>query len=508
MDRKYKINAIFSILFVLFSSIFGIIKVPIIITSFGNYENGFFAQVLTISVMFNVVDAGITSIMNTVVTKFYFQKNWEQFNIYFSMVRKITNFMTMLALLLLVALSVFLPLIEKSFVYHGSHLKSVIYIFIIFLPQALYFFKSHFMILIYCYKQTMIVEFSNFINSLIILVAIIIAQKLNGNMVYVVLATTIFAIINNFWWKYYFHRKAKRDNLKSNLKVKIDRNLLSDSKFSSILIIFSNISRGVNYPIISHFYANVILSQYSSIMNYISGVNLIFIATLLNVTYNTFLELDAYSDKTKLNEAIKTHTILQQFVIVNVVGGILVFFPSFLKIVGFMNPRTDNLPYIIIAVVEMYLWWAMMRFNHLAYIRKEFKKMVLPFISTTILNISLSVFFTAKFGPYGVLMGSIVQWILMYIYLSWLVNQHFINDLVRVIKGFVFLFGMYFGFTKFVNLSDLNKIHTIIPYFISATPRIILFVIITSTLFILTEITLIKKIKLFIEKKFIKKLNK
>lgn len=508
MDKKYKLNAIFSILFVFLSSIFGIIKIPIVISTFGHYENGYYTQLMSISVMFNVVDAGISSILNATVTKLYFQRNFEKFNVYFSMARRLYNYITFAAIILLSIISIVLPLIEKSYVYHNSYVNSVIYIFIILLPMAMYFFKSHYLILVYCYKQAMIVEATNCLNGAIWLIAILLSKFIFGHMFEVVIITTILSLINNFFWKYYFYKKAKRDNLLSNLKVKVDKELIRASKYSSILVVFSNISRGLNFTLIAHFWGSVILSEYSSIMNYISGINLVFVNTLLNVTYNTFLELDALPDKTKINQAIKTHTILQQFVVVIVCSGMLTFFPSFLRIVGFMNPKTDLMPYIVIAIIEMYMWWTMMRFNHLAYIRKEFKRLVLPFTITTIINIVISIICTKVYGPYGVLIGSIVQWILMYWFLIKLVYSQILNDFLRILKGLILIFVIYFSFTKIVNLNDLYNIHSIFPYIFAALFRVILFTLITSILYICTERILIKAIKLFITEKLLKKLNK
>lgn len=508
MDKKFRLNAILAILFVLFNSIIGFIKIPIVINTFGHFENGFYTKLLTLTVTFKIVDLGITSVLNATVSRYYFQKNWTKFNYYLSMARKLYNRLTIAAMCLLIGLALILPLVEKSYLYHGSYFQSAMYIFIIFLPNAVYFYKSHYLILIYCYKESSRIELANFITSCAVFAAIIISKFSLHIMFEVIIITTILTLSNDIYWKYRYYKKAKKDNFTADLDVKIDKELLSNSKYSSILVSFSNVSRALNYSIIAHFYANEMVSHYTSIMVYIQGINLIFVNTLLGVTYNTFLEYNSNRTKKELSEVIKIHTILQQFIIVIVVGGMFSFFPSFLRIVGFMPQNIDLRPYIIIAGLEMYLWWAMMRFNHLAYIQKRFKKMIIPFTLTTVLNIVLSVVFTQIYGPYGVLLGSIVQWIFMYIFLNWLVHEQFLNDFLRIIKGLVLIFGIYFIFNKIFNLQDLEKIHNIFKYIIVAGPRVVLFTIVSIVCFVLTEKTILKKIGLFIAKILKKNTNK
>lgn len=504
MDKKVGINAILSIIFVISNSLLGFIKIPIVINTFGHFENGFYTKLLTLAVTFKIVDVGITGVLNSTVSRYFFKQDWEKFNKYFSMGRKLYDILTMAAICLLLALSLGLPLVEKSFVYHNSYWWSVAYIFIIFLPNAMYFFKSHYLILIYCYKDVSKIELSNFVTNIAVFLAIVISRYSVKMMFFAIILTTILTLCNDAYWKWKYWKKGKEAGLVSNLDIPVEKELISHSKYASILVAFSNVSRALNYSIIAHFYSNEIVSHYASIAVYNSAISLIFINTLLNVSYNTYLEYNSSKTKEQLYKLIQDFTLVQQGVIVIVLSATLVFFPSFLRIVGFMPADVDLRPYIYIPGLEMYLWWSMMRFNHLAYIQRKFKELLLPFTTTTIINIGLTIFFTQHFGPFGVSMGSIVQWFLMYLFLNKLVYKYFFRDLFQVIKGILVILLIDFIYTHFINLQDLLHVHNLFSYFISSLWRGILFGVFASIVFVVTDIKVLKYIKDFL----LKKLNK
>lgn len=501
MDKKFRINAIISILFVLFNSILGFLRIPLMVKTFGEYENGFYTKLISLAVTFKIIDLGISAILNSKVSEYYFKKNWEKFNYYFSMSRKIYNRLTIAAFALLFALAFILPIVEKSFLYNHSYFLSVTYIFIIFLPNVLFFYKSHYLTLVFCYKETSRNEISNFLIGISIFLGILISIWTIKNMLVVIIITTTLAILNDGYWKYRYYKKAKKNGLVSNLKVKVEKELLSHSKYSSILVAFSNISTALNLSIIGIVYTNNAVSWYSSISAYTKGISSIFIATLLSTSYNTLLEYNSTRTKQELSKMIKNITILQQYVAVVVISGMFVFFPSLLKIVSFA-PKSENIKsYVFISGTEIYLWWAMMRFNNLAYIQRKFKKMILPFTVTTILNIVLSYICTKYIKPYGISIGSITQWILMYLFLNKLVYDKFFNDLFRIIKGYLVIWFIYFAFTHFLDVDLYLNQSNIFYYAIKAVIPTICLVIFTSCIYVLTERTLIFKISSILKKK-------
>ena len=499
------VNSLFSIISLILLSVLGFVLTKVFIQILGveyNGLNGVFTNILSILA---ITELGIGGAITYNLYKPVANKDYNKITSIMKFYQRCYRIVGFSIFMLSAFVSIFIGIFLKDTTLEINYIRFVFMLFA--LNTAISYFFSYNRNLFYAYQENYILVIIDFIFRTLKILLQILSLVLYKNYIIFLLINVVFTFGANLTIHLYAKKHFKNINVKNaELDKKLNKKIFKSVKNLAVIQL---LSASINFT------DNILIS---SLINVVSAglyanYNLLF-SQIQKIVYGIYNNLGASignlvaEDKDGHVKTILVNLEYVSFFLASFCACCFFFLTEPFIQAWLGRQYLLGLPILSMLVFNFYMMIQQQPINYFLSANGLFKKMILPLLIQSILNLSISIILALKFGLIGIFIGTAVSGVVCWIYNSIIIYKHnnmkiisyFARQFAFILLTLVELSILYIIFSIYLPHNLIFRLAYILIFCILLLSIVNIFIIFADK-----EVIYLKDLLLKLKNKFTKK---